>query len=245
MSENGDINMHINFDKNTPNLYFGMKSFQPKNILSRNELKLLNKYKVQYNYSDIKPMQWKMKRAFDVAASIFSGILVSPMMLVTALAVKADSKGPALFKQERIGRGGNTFVIYKFRTMKNNSESVTNVRNSADNRLTRTGKFLRKYSLDEFPQLFNILKGDMSFVGPRPLRYYDHAIRKQNDDFVIRYVFKPGASLDYKQKNLHFVDDNPEIANLSEKEYIKNWNFRDDIKAFFKIISRMVKGDNC
>ena len=234
--------MRINFDSNSSNFYFGIKSPAPKNVLSKDELKILDKYKSLYNYSDTKSVQWKTKRLLDVVIAIAGGILTAPLMLASALAVKISSKGPVIFRQKRIGKNGNTFTIYKFRTMKTNADHISSVRNPRDSRITKTGRILRKYSLDELPQLFNILKGDMSFAGPRPLTTHGHKLRKLNDDFLIRYVFKPGASLSYK--NPRTIDDNPEIGNITEKDYIQNWNLKKDFAAYFKILLRVFHGDN-
>ena len=234
--------MHISLNNNESNFYFGIKNISPKNVLSKNERKILDNYKTLYNYSDTKSVQWKTKRALDVLFSIAGGILTAPLMAAAALAVKITSKGPIIFKQERIGRDGKTFIIYKFRTMKVNSDNEKSVQTPNDSRITKVGKILRKYSIDELPQLFNILKGDMSLAGPRPLTIYEHKIRKQNNNFLIRYVFKPGASINYKTS--HYVEDNPKICNFTEKEYIQNWNLRKDFAAYFKILSRIIRGDN-
>ena len=234
--------MRINFDSNSSNFYFGIKSPAPKNVLSKEELKILDKYKSLYNYSDTKSVQWEAKRLLDVVIAIAGGILTAPLMLASALAVKISSKGPIIFKQERIGRNGNAFTIYKFRTMKTDADQVSSVRNPNDSRITKVGKILRKYSLDELPQFLNILKGDMSFAGPRPLTIHGHRLRKRNNDFLIRYVFKPGASLSYK--NPRAIDDNPEIGNITEKDYIQNWNLKKDFAAYLKILARVFRGDN-
>jgi lipopolysaccharide/colanic/teichoic acid biosynthesis glycosyltransferase len=110
-----------------------------------------------------------MKRLFDIFFS-FSGLLIfSPFFVIVATLIKLDSKGPVFFKQERIGKKFKSFNIYKFRTMKNNAEkNGPKITVKGDSRVTRIGRFLRKYKIDELPQLFNVLKGDMSFVGPRP-----------------------------------------------------------------------------
>ena len=221
--------MQVSMDCNRSKPNFGIKNFKPRNILSQDELKLLNEFKKQYNYADTKSLQWKTKRILDVGLSIIGAVLSAPIMLLSALAVKLTSKGPLLFKQERIGKDGDTFIIYKLRTMKKNADPHTNVQDADDERVTKVGKFLRKYSLDELPQFYNIIKGDMSLSGPRAIPVKDHAIRKQNDAFVMRYVFKPGASLDCGETAMqHFVDNNPEASNIAEQEYVKNWNLKKD-----------------
>jgi lipopolysaccharide/colanic/teichoic acid biosynthesis glycosyltransferase len=110
-----------------------------------------------------------LKRGFDLAFSPLALVLAAPLMFVIAVAIKLDSKGPALLKQERIGKGGVPFGMYKFRTMVNESSPLGPKPLSLDDRrITRVGRFLRRSSLDELPQLVNVLKGDMSLVGPRP-----------------------------------------------------------------------------
>jgi lipopolysaccharide/colanic/teichoic acid biosynthesis glycosyltransferase len=109
------------------------------------------------------------KRTLDVVGSILGLLVLSPLFLALAVAIKLDSPGPVFFTQERLGRGGRPFRILKFRSMVRNADRVaTNVSPAGDPRITRVGRFLRKYYLDELPQLINVLKGDMSLVGPRP-----------------------------------------------------------------------------
>ena len=164
-------------------------------------------------------------------------------MLLSAIAIKLDSKGPVLFKQKRVGQNGDIFTVLKFRTMINNPDINQNVQNADDKRITRVGKILRKYSIDEFPQFFNIIKGDMSLTGPRPLNVDNHEYRNLNKNFVIRYVFKPGASLDTKVTKL-FVDNNPEFCNNIEQDYIQNWNLKKDFNICLKTIKKILLGDN-
>lgn len=109
------------------------------------------------------------KRIFDLLFALIGIIILLPIFLVIAIWIKLDSPGPVFFRQTRIGRFGHEFKIYKFRTMVANAEALgKQITADGDQRITRIGKFLRKYKLDEFPQLFNVLKGEMSIVGPRP-----------------------------------------------------------------------------
>ena len=105
--------MYITLNNTEPNFYFGIRRISPKNVLSKDELKILDEYKTLYNYSDTKSVQWKAKRALDVLFSVAGGIITAPIMIASALAVKITSKGPIIFKQERIGRDGKTFIIYE------------------------------------------------------------------------------------------------------------------------------------
>jgi lipopolysaccharide/colanic/teichoic acid biosynthesis glycosyltransferase len=110
-----------------------------------------------------------MKRFFDIIFSSLGLIILSPLFVVVALLIKIDSTGPVFFRQERIGRNFQPFSIYKFRTMVKGAEKKGSlITVGGDERITKTGRFLRKYKIDELPQLLNVLKGDMSFVGPRP-----------------------------------------------------------------------------
>jgi lipopolysaccharide/colanic/teichoic acid biosynthesis glycosyltransferase len=118
-----------------------------------------------------------LKRAFDIAAALTLLILLLPSMLLISVWIALDTPGPLLFRQRRVGRLGKPFLIYKFRTMIADADRAGPlVTSGADPRITRSGRFLRKYKLDEFPQLLNVLKGDMSFVGPRPEvpKYVEH-----------------------------------------------------------------------
>ena len=110
-----------------------------------------------------------IKRWFDIGVSLATLILLSPVMILVALAVRLDSKGPVIFRQERVGQYGQVFSIYKFRSMVDNAMTLgPHYTSTGDPRVTRTGKFIRKTSLDELPQLLNVLYGDMSLIGPRP-----------------------------------------------------------------------------
>lgn len=111
-----------------------------------------------------------IKRVIDLVVSLVITVLFAPIMIIVAIIIKIDSKGPVLFKQERVGKDDTRFTIYKFRSMSTETPAdlPTHLLKDADNHITNLGKFLRKSSLDELPQLFNIIKGEMSFVGPRP-----------------------------------------------------------------------------
>ena len=133
------------------------------------------------------------KRGFDFLISLLALIILCPFGIIMVIAIKCESKGAAIFKQKRAGRSGNAFVFYKFRTMKNDVDPYgPSPKSGTDNRLTKIGRFLREYSLDELPQLYNILKGDMSLVGPRPL--YLSQIHEWNDRQKKRLLVKPGLT---------------------------------------------------
>lgn len=141
------------------------------------------------------PAACVVKRVFDVVGSLFGLVLFSPVFLLVGLLIRLEDGGPALFRQERIGYGGHSFILYKFRSMSVTSESDGRpaLCRKDDKRLTRIGKFLREHHLDELPQLWNVLKGDMSFVGPRPERpFFVDKIRAINPDYELLYQLRPG-----------------------------------------------------
>ncbi len=133
------------------------------------------------------------KRILDILISFLALILLFPVMFIVIIAIKLSSKGPSIFRQERAGKNGKPFVFYKFRTMKAYTEPFgSSPKSDKDERLTKVGKFLREYSLDELPQLFNILIGDMSIVGPRPL--YISQIPEWDEHQKQRLKVKPGLT---------------------------------------------------
>jgi len=134
-----------------------------------------------------------LKRSLDIFISFSALIILSPVLLLIAAAIKLSSKGPAIFRQKRAGKNGDPFVFYKFRTMAADTDPFgPSPKSGKDPRLTRIGRILREYSLDELPQLFNILKGDMSIVGPRPL--YLSQITEWNERQKKRLLVKPGLT---------------------------------------------------
>ena len=135
-----------------------------------------------------------LKRLFDIVVSLVVFLVTLPLMLLIGLLIKIDSRGPVIFKQQRVGLGGEPFQFYKFRSMVEDAASRgPYYTSSKDPRITRMGRFLRKTSLDELPQLFNVLKGEMSIVGPRP----DLPIQKDNyslEDWMLRNTVRPGIT---------------------------------------------------
>jgi lipopolysaccharide/colanic/teichoic acid biosynthesis glycosyltransferase len=138
-----------------------------------------------------------MKRLFDLVCVFFATIVFSPFIVAVYIAIKLDDGGPAIFKQERIGKGGKPFMLYKFRSMKVNAEKDGKPQlwsGDEDDRLTKIGKFIRNHHLDELPQFWNIWKGDMSFVGYRPERqYFIDKIMAENPDYAKLYAMRPGV----------------------------------------------------
>lgn len=147
----------------------------------------------------MKNLNLGIKRIFDICASLFGLIILSPIFLGIAIAIKCDSKGPVFFRQERIGKKGKVFNIYKFRTMVVNAESIGEglvCRDDFDPRITRVGRLLRKTSLDELPQLINVFIGEMSVVGPRPpVIYHPYAgYEAYSENAKERFVMRPGIT---------------------------------------------------
>ena len=138
-------------------------------------------------------MRKLLKRIFDLLITLLAIILLLPLFAVIVIAIKISSKGPAIFKQERVGKNGKPFMFYKFRTMRVDVDPFgPSPKSGKDPRLTKVGMLLREYSLDELPQLFNILKGDMSIVGPRPL--YVSQMAEWNGRQKKRLLVKPGLT---------------------------------------------------
>ena len=161
-----------------------------------------------------------VKRCMDIVGSLICIVLFSPIMLLTAIAVKVTSKGPLIFKQERVGLHNEPFRMYKFRTM-------------YDPRITKIGRFLRKTSLDEFPQLFNVLKGDMSLVGPRPERpQYVEKFREEIPRYMIKHQVRPGMT-GWAQVNGYRGDTSIRKRIEHDLYYIENWTIGLDIKILF------------
>jgi lipopolysaccharide/colanic/teichoic acid biosynthesis glycosyltransferase len=134
-----------------------------------------------------------LKRGFDILFSISALVVLLPILLVIVIVIRLSSKGPAVFRQERVGRHGEPFVLYKFRTMKIDADPFgSSPKSGKDPRLTRFGKILREFSLDELPQLYNILKGDMSVIGPRPL--YLSQVTEWSERHKKRLLVKPGLT---------------------------------------------------
>ena len=187
-----------------------------------------------------------LKRIFDFTASCGGMVVFSPLCLAIYIAIKCESKGPAIFRQERIGRGGKAFTLYKFRSMKVTSESDGKpaLCQHGDARLTRVGKFIREHHLDELPQLWNVAKGDMSFVGPRPERqYYIDKIMEVNPEYERLYELRPGL---FSYATLHngYTDTLEKMLKRLEYdlEYLENRTMAMDTKIIFQTVWSILSG---
>ena len=176
-----------------------------------------------------------VKRLMDIVGSIICIVIFSPVMLLSAILVKITSSGPLIFKQERVGLHNEKFMMYKFRTMyvQTEEEEKKGWTQKNDPRVTKVGGFLRKTSLDEFPQLFNVLKGDMSLVGPRPERpQYVEKFREEIPRYMIKHQVRPGMT-GWAQVNGYRGDTSIRKRIEHDLYYIENWTLGLDIKILF------------
>lgn len=171
-----------------------------------------------------------VKRAIDVLGSLALIVLTSPVMLVAVVGTRLSSPGPVIFKQERVGRGRRTFTMYKFRSMRVNDEQDSAWTTNGDPRRTRFGAFMRHYSIDELPQLFNVLKGDMSLVGPRPeLPQHVERFRSSVPLYMVRHQVRPGIT-GWAQVNGLRGDTSIEERIEFDRFYIENWSLLFDLR---------------
>jgi exopolysaccharide biosynthesis polyprenyl glycosylphosphotransferase len=190
-------------------------------------------------------VQAKIKRIFDIVTALLIGIMTAPIMLVAALIVRLESPGPVIYRQDRVGEHGKEFAVLKFRSMRNDAE-----KNGAqwaqvnDPRITKFGNFMRKTRIDELPQLLNVLKGEMSFIGPRPERMvFIEELEKQIPHYNLRHLIKPGltgwaqvmypygASVEDAKRKLEY-----------DLHYIKRQSFYMDMVIMFKTLKTVLFG---
>ena len=216
--------------------------------VGRMKTKELNKGEIIITSQDLhKPIYEFFKRILDVICSVVALIVLSPVFLVTALAVRSDG-GPAFYKQTRVGKNNTHFEMYKFRSMCKNAENLQDdlmkynemdgpvFKIKGDPRITKVGKFIRKYSIDELPQLLNIVKGDMSIVGPRPPLVRE--VEQYNSYQMQRLLVTPGLTCfcqAYGRSNLSF-DDWMDM----DMKYIKRRNIFLDIKLIVKTVFAVI-----
>ena len=175
-----------------------------------------------------------VKRAFDIISSALGLIILSPLLLIIAIGVKRSSPGPILFKQTRVGYQRKEFQMLKFRSMRQNDEENTAWTTDEDPRRTKIGAFLRKFSLDELPQLINVLKGDMSLVGPRPeLPHFVEQFRESIPYYMVKHQVKPGMT-GWAQVNGYRGDTSIEKRIELDLWYIDHWSVELDIQILFK-----------
>ena len=178
------------------------------------------------------------KRLFDIVASFILLLISSPVLLIIAIAIAIDSRGPIIFKQTRLGKNGKEFPIYKFRTMVVDAEKSGVYSDNKDPRVTRVGRILRKTSLDELPQMVNILVGHMSFIGPRPpLTYHPWPIEEYTDEQRRMFDVRPGITGWAQVNGRKSVEWNKRIE--LNVWYVDNVSLWLDIKIFFMTIFKV------
>lgn len=182
-----------------------------------------------------------MKRILDIILSGITIIILSIPMLFVVLWIKLDSKGPVLFKQKRIGKNGELFEIYKFRSMRIDTPNVsTELLGDPTIFITKSGHFIRKTSLDELPQLFNILKGDMSIVGPRPALYNQYQLIKMRDKVGVNSI-PPGLTGYAQIMGRDLISDEEKVKY--DKYYLDNQNLVLDLKIIWSTVFSVAKSE--
>lgn len=195
-----------------------------------------------------------MKRIFDIVMSGLGLICLSPLFLVLAVWIKSDSAGPVFYRQVRVGRGNKDFRLFKFRSMRPDSDKLGLITvGGHDPRVTRSGYYIRKYKLDEFPQLINVFVGDMSLVGPRPevRKYVDLYTPEQLRVLNVRPGITSLASIRYRNENEILAKaDDPDKAYVEQimpdkiaidLEYVENASLTNDIKLIFKTFGEIIR----
>lgn len=197
-------------------------------------------------YDGMNEVERNVKRVFDFLVAFVALVVFSPLFLVCYFAVKHEDGGPAIFKQERIGRFGRPFYIYKFRSMRVDAEKngPSLYQHERDTRMTKVGKFLRVHHLDELPQLWNVLKGDMSFIGPRPERkFYIDKIMLHDVRYEYLYQIRPGVT-SYATLYNGYTDTMEKMLKRLELDlyYLKNRSWWFDITILFKTFVNLAIG---
>ena len=197
-------------------------------------------------YDGMNEVERNVKRVFDFLVAFVALVVFSPLFIVCYFAVKHEDGGPAIFKQERIGRFGRPFYIYKFRSMRVDAEKngPALYQHERDTRMTKVGKFLRVHHLDELPQLWNVVKGDMSFIGPRPERkFYIDKIMLHDVRYEFLYQIRPGVT-SYATLHNGYTDTMEKMLKRLELDlyYLKNRSWWFDITILFKTFVNLAIG---
>jgi len=182
------------------------------------------------------------KRILDILLSLIAIMILCPVFIVVALIIKSDSKGPVLFKQMRIGKNKQSFQILKFRTMRSDSpkDTPTHMLQNPDSFITRSGRFLRKTSLDELPQIINILKGDMSIIGPRPALWNQYDLIAERDKYGVNEIY-PGLT---GWAQINGRDELPiNVKAELDAEYLEKMGFVFDMKILIKTLFSVLKSE--
>ena len=208
-----------------------------------NEQNIVEVNSLKCRHDAMGSVQRAIKRLFDIVFSLLGMLVASPVCLVIAIMLKRQKNGPVIFSQERIGYKGRPFVIYKFRTMSEPEKEPQLVAKCIEGQSTKTERFLREHHLDELPQLWNVLKGDMSFVGPRPERkYYIDKIMEHDPNYVLIYEMRPGLTSEATLYNGYTDTMEKMLKRLRmDTDYLKRRSLALDAsivaKTFFSIVS--------
>lgn len=199
-----------------------------------------------YVYDGMNEVERNVKRIFDFIVAFVALIVFSPLFIICYFAVKHEDGGPAIFKQERIGRFGRPFYIYKFRSMRVDAEKngPALYQHERDTRMTKVGRFLRVHHLDELPQLWNVVRGDMSFIGPRPERkFYIDQIMLQDARYEYLYQIRPGVT-SYATLYNGYTDTMEKMLKRLELDlyYLKHRSWWFDITILFKTFVNLAIG---
>lgn len=181
-----------------------------------------------------------MKRLFDFTSSLFAIFIASPLLIITSIIIKLESKGPIVFKQKRPGKDNEIFNIYKFRSMKSETPNVATDKIDASMYITKSGRFIRKTSIDELPQLFNIIKGDMSVVGPRPALYNQYELIEKRTNANVHTV-KPGLTGLAQVMGRDDITDDQKVQY--DKYYVENKSFILDMFIIYKTIKSTITSE--
>ncbi|AEH51667.1 sugar transferase [Pseudothermotoga thermarum] len=210
--------------------------------LKRIPLELVEAYPNYYKTAFDKNHDTLTKRILDIAVAILALVVLSPVMLAVALAIYFEDGKPIIFKQERIGKDGKKFIIYKFRSMRNVATITPKFADQEQDRITKVGRIIRKLRFDEIPQFINVLKGDMSIVGPRPEQISFHReLSRQIPLFDLRLRCKPGIT-GWAQVNYQYASNKEEYKKKLEYDlwYIKNGNSWIDIKVMLQTLETII-----
>ncbi len=186
-----------------------------------------------------------IKRTLDIVVSVLMLVILSPLMLVTAVIIKLTSPGKVIFKQKRVGLSQRPFTMYKFRSMRTDTEGDISGTEKNDPRCTRFGLFIRRFSIDELPQLINVIKGDMSLVGPRPeIPYYVKEYRKSVPLYMVKHYVKPGITGWAQVNDLRGNDTSIEQRIKYDIYYIEHWSVTFDIRILLRTLIKTVFSKN-
>lgn len=202
-------------------------------------------YIYQTEVMELPVWQKIVKRIADIILSVITIIICLPVALVLAVAIKLSGRGPVIFRQERIGRGGKPFTLLKFRTMIDDAEPDGPVLSNPDDpRVTPVGRFMRKHKIDELPNFLNVIAGDMSIVGPRPERsYYIDILRERNTRIDLLFTIRPGITCLGQVKFGYASDIDQMIERLEyELDYIKNASLRLDLEIMWLTLGVLIRG---